>query len=281
MKNYLKISLPAVLLVLLTGFFLTQSGSTPAQANTDINLPAPLLAQVADSLRTVSVELDATILRLVDESNSVVEAIQVPVTSPALQQLSDSLAAFSLPTLPPLSSRIDAFELHRRIGTQQEIAVQLRARTEEYRTLMTALPTLIPCDGEETSGFGGRIHPIHGVHKMHTGIDIAAPTGTPIYAAGGGVVTFSGRKGGYGNVVEIDHGYGYRTLYAHASKLLVQVGDTISRGDHIALVGSTGSSTGAHLHYETIVNEQKVDPSSFMLSPRVATVTPTPIIASR
>src|SRR6185295_14364349 len=108
-----------------------------------------------------------------------------------------------------------------------------------YQAMLDHLPTLIPCSGTETSGFGGRVHPIFGVYKMHTGVDLAAKKGTPIFAAGKGVIVFSGTKHGYGNCVVIDHGYGYQTLYGHASKLLVKEGDSVCRGDMIALVGST------------------------------------------
>jgi murein DD-endopeptidase MepM/ murein hydrolase activator NlpD len=109
---------------------------------------------------------------------------------------------------------------------------------------------------------------------MHTGIDLAAPKGTPIYSAGAGVVVFAGWKNGYGNVVELDHGFGYHTLYGHSSKLLVKVGDTVGRGSVIALVGSTGNSTGCHLHYETIIDDQKINPEPFLLDASLASVKP-------
>ena len=114
-----------------------------------------------------------------------------------------------------------------------------------------------------TSSFGMRMHPLLGYSKMHKGIDFGAVTGTPIYAAGDGVVEEAGRKGGYGNYVRLKHGNTYSTAYAHASRIAkgVVVGAHIKQGQVIAYVGSTGSSTGPHLHYEILVGGEQVNPS--------------------
>ena len=98
---------------------------------------------------------------------------------------------------------------------------------------------------------------------MHTGTDFAAHTGTPIYATGDGTVKLSGREGGYGNVVVINHGYGYETLYAHMSKVKAKRGQKVKRGDIIGYVGSTGLSTGPHLHYEIHKDGKPIDPVSY------------------
>ena len=99
---------------------------------------------------------------------------------------------------------------------------------------------------------------------MHTGLDISASLGTPIKAADGGKVVFVGRKGAYGNMVEIDHGNGYKTRYAHCSKMLVKVGDKVYKGQHIANVGNTGRSTGPHLHFEVLKNGKSQNPSKYL-----------------
>ncbi|WP_299328932.1 M23 family metallopeptidase [Parasphingopyxis sp.] len=121
---------------------------------------------------------------------------------------------------------------------------------------------LMPVNGRLSSGFGMRRHPILGYRRMHTGIDIAAPTGTPIRAAASGTVNYSGRRGGYGNYVRINHGSGIQTAYGHMSRILARNGTRVSQGQIIGYVGSTGMSTGPHLHYELIRNGRKVDPRS-------------------
>jgi murein DD-endopeptidase MepM/ murein hydrolase activator NlpD len=117
-----------------------------------------------------------------------------------------------------------------------------------------------PVPGRITSGFGPRTHPLHGDRGMHSGVDIAAARGTPIVAAADGLVTIAGPSGGYGLMVEVDHGGGLSTRYAHASELLVRPGDSVRQGQPLALVGSTGASTGPHLHFEVRVDGQAQDP---------------------
>jgi murein DD-endopeptidase MepM/ murein hydrolase activator NlpD len=124
-----------------------------------------------------------------------------------------------------------------------------------------AAPTpALPVTGPVTSGFGSRADPFTGAPALHRGVDVAAPAGTPIRAAAGGVVRAAGPRGGYGETVEVDHGDGTTALYAHASALLVRAGDKIAPGQEIARVGSTGRSTGAHLHFEVRRGEQAIDP---------------------
>lgn len=121
---------------------------------------------------------------------------------------------------------------------------------------------LLPVNGRISSGFGYRRHPILRYRRMHTGLDIAASRGTPIRAAASGVVNYSGRNGGYGNYVRINHGNGMQTAYAHMSRIAARNGARVSQGQVIGYVGSTGMSTGPHLHYELIRNGRKVNPRS-------------------
>ena len=140
---------------------------------------------------------------------------------------------------------------------------------ESYRALMDVylrnFPTLWPVSGSISSHFGWRNNPFGGRgSEWHSGIDIPARTGTPIRAAGGGTVIFSGWSNGYGHTVIIDHGGGINTLYAHNSRNLVAVGQNVARGDIIAHVGSTGRTTGAHVHYEVLINGTEVNPVPFL-----------------
>lgn len=123
---------------------------------------------------------------------------------------------------------------------------------------------IYPLRGQLTSRFGMRTHPIYGIRKMHTGIDLSAPQGTPIRASAGGVVVYAGWWGGYGKVVIIDHGGGISTLYGHCSAIYVNKGQNVSQGEVIATVGATGLATGPHLHFEVRKNGKPVDPLSYL-----------------
>jgi murein DD-endopeptidase MepM/ murein hydrolase activator NlpD len=118
----------------------------------------------------------------------------------------------------------------------------------------------MPVQGRITSDFGGRRDPVNGRHRFHEGIDIAAPKGTPIQAAAAGTVIYAGRNGGYGNTILVEHADGRTTRYAHADSLMVNAGDTVEAGQTIAAVGSTGHSTGPHLHFEVMENGRHVSP---------------------
>ncbi len=123
---------------------------------------------------------------------------------------------------------------------------------------------LMPGQGPITSPFGYRVHPIFGTMRFHTGVDIGAYYGSPVLASDSGVVIDSGWMGGYGNCIIIDHGGGYSTLYAHCSELYVSYGQSVAKGQQIAAVGSTGNSTGPHLHFEVRINGEPVDPLGFI-----------------
>ncbi len=135
----------------------------------------------------------------------------------------------------------------------------------DKESILRSTPTLMPANGWLTSYFGHRISPTAGVRKMHEGLDVGATFGTPIVAPADGIVTFAGRKAGFGLFVQIDHGYGIETIYAHSQKIVAVNGQRVKRGDLIANVGSTGASTGPHLHYEVRVNGIAVDPLYFIL----------------
>lgn len=130
--------------------------------------------------------------------------------------------------------------------------------------VLAAVPNKMPAEGHITSKFGYRKSPIHGRRQFHSGLDIANKQGTEILAAGNGVVTFSGWHGGYGNTVIISHGHGYRSVYAHNKENLAEVGQRIQKGDVIAKMGSTGRSTGSHLHFEIHYNGEQINPEKIL-----------------
>ena len=121
-----------------------------------------------------------------------------------------------------------------------------------------------PGDGEKTSGFGPRVHPIYGSVRQHQGIDLDGDTGDPVRAARSGEVILAGSRSGYGNTIVIYHGLGYSTLYAHLSSIAVEVGDQVTSGERIGAIGSSGLSTGPHLHFELRVDGRAVDPSPLL-----------------
>lgn len=145
------------------------------------------------------------------------------------------------------------------------IAYHNAREREEFLEHVPAIQPIYNKDLKRTaSGWGYRIHPIYNVKKFHYGMDFSAATGTPVYSTGKGIIEFAGyTKKGYGNVVIVDHGYGYKTLYAHLSKILVKKKDPVERGTTIALVGNTGLSTGPHLHYEVFRNGKRVNPVNY------------------
>jgi murein DD-endopeptidase MepM/ murein hydrolase activator NlpD len=136
----------------------------------------------------------------------------------------------------------------------------------DKESFLRSTPTLLPAAGHLTSSYGPRMSPYAGRIKMHEGIDVGAPSGTAIVAPADGIITFSGPKSGFGNFVQIDHGYGVETIYGHASTLTVKKGQKVARGDRIATVGNTGYSTGPHVHYEVRVNGTPVDPLYYTLN---------------
>lgn len=166
--------------------------------------------------------------------------------------------------------RVDLNALIRRANllarSFREAADSLASHTER----LEATPSIMPTQGWLTSAFTRmRAHPVLHVARPHEGIDVTAPMGAPIEAPAAGTVVSAGWETGYGNTVVVDHGYGLRTKYAHASRLLVKAGQKVTRGQQLALVGSTGLSTGPHLHYEVHVNGRPVDPLRYVLSDAV------------
>lgn len=166
-----------------------------------------------------------------------------------------------------------ASKLKRQIAIQSKSLDTISNLAIEKESMLASIPSIKPVREDKLkrkiqllSGFGMRLHPVHKVRKMHKGIDFTAPKGTEIQATGDGKVVMIKKKStGYGHHVIIDHGFGYKTLYAHMSKITVRKGQSVTKGQAIGLVGSTGTSTAPHLHYEVILNGKKVNPINYCM----------------
>jgi murein DD-endopeptidase MepM/ murein hydrolase activator NlpD len=172
----------------------------------------------------------------------------------------------SITTKSIFASAYDLSALERRARLLSASLAEATDSVLAHRELLESTPSILPTNGWLSSSFSrARMHPIHNRPLPHEGLDISAPEGTPIYAAAKGRVKRAGWIAGYGQAVEIDHGFGFSTLYGHASKLIAQPGQEVLRGDLIAQVGSTGISTSSHLHYEVRVNGVARDPKTYIL----------------
>ena len=145
-----------------------------------------------------------------------------------------------------------------------DVLTLIESRLFEKRLEALMIPSSAPIEGPVGSGFGFRTDPFTHAPALHTGLDFAADVGTPINAAAGGMVLSAGPHPQYGLLVELDHGNGLVTRYAHTSKMLVRQGDLVKRGQPIAEVGTTGRSTGPHLHFEVLVEGVQQDPAKFL-----------------
>jgi murein DD-endopeptidase MepM/ murein hydrolase activator NlpD len=152
-------------------------------------------------------------------------------------------------------------ELTKAVDARDDSMSSIEAKVLQQSVLKDMLPNSSPIGAAyNSSSYGWRIDPFNGSKAFHEGLDFTANTGTPIHAAADGIVSLSEHTHAYGNMVKIDHGAGLETRYAHASKLLVKVGERVVKGQTVALVGSTGRSTGPHLHYEIRLNGNSLDP---------------------
>jgi murein DD-endopeptidase MepM/ murein hydrolase activator NlpD len=168
-----------------------------------------------------------------------------------------------------LHERVD--KLRRKLYIESRSQDEVVKMADNKEKMLAAIPAIQPIANKQlialASGFGYRVHPIYKVKKMHSGIDFAAEIGTPIYAtADGKVAVVDVKFSGYGKMVEVDHGFGYRTRYGHMHEFAVRAGQNIKRGDLIGYVGNTGMSTAPHLHYEVLINGSQVNPVHYFFN---------------
>ena len=167
-----------------------------------------------------------------------------------------------------ISKKIESIE--KMLVAQSRSFDQVIELTKTQEEMLKCIPSIQPISNKDlkriASGFGMRMHPIHKIMKMHAGLDFTAPIGTEIYATGDGVVELAKWNAGYGRCVVINHGFGYKTKYAHCKKFNCRKGQKIKKGEIIAFLGNTGQSSGPHLHYEVIKNNVKVNPVNYFFN---------------
>jgi murein DD-endopeptidase MepM/ murein hydrolase activator NlpD len=246
---------------------LPATASAAATAAEPLALPFTLEQVGAISARLFRLESEAAQL---SRKIGVLKSERPPTAAPAPARAEpdpprEPVGASGGPLLPARTGAANLGALDEQLArVERQITTVANAAAQQSLELMR-LPTRLPIAGAElTSTFGNRIDPFAHTHAFHAGLDFAARAGTPIAAAAGGIVAFAGFKHDYGWVVEIDHGNGLSTRYAHASELLVHAGQVVVPGDRIAMVGSTGRATGPHLHFEVLRAGDHVDPRRYL-----------------
>jgi murein DD-endopeptidase MepM/ murein hydrolase activator NlpD len=201
-----------------------------------------------------------------EDTDAADDAAALSPVSPAPAPAHETTHALDPADLRAAIERIErrAHTLATLLPEQRESLEELLGGLEDRREQLAATPSIWPTSGWVTSGYGTRVSPFTGRRQFHAGIDIAADFGTRIVAPASGRVVFAGRKGAFGRVVEIDHGFGIRTLYGHTDEVFVRAGQRVERGTRIASVGSSGRSTGPHLHYQVKVGGRTVNPGDYI-----------------
>lgn len=217
-------------------------------------------------------QLELQMVELEQRDNEVYRSIFEATPIPDSARVKEMLAKNEIRLIQSLSNtelienmRNQLNNLSLRMSFQSQSFVEITTMVKNKEKLLRAIPAIQPISNKNlkrvASGFGYRIDPLYKDFRLHAGLDFSAPTGTPIYATSDGVVQTAGfNTDGYGNKVVINHGYGFQTLYAHMVRVKAKQGQTVKRGEVIGYVGSTGKSTGSHLHYEVIKRGAKVDP---------------------
>ena len=228
------------------------------------NLIEEKLQQVELVLDNIQ-ERDDNIYRLIFEADPIPNSIRKAGYG-GINRYSDLTGFENEELIISTTKKID--QITKQLYIQSKSFDEIIKLAKNKKNMLASIPAIQPVSNKDlsrmASGFGHRIHPIYKTRKFHAGMDFSAKTGTPIYATGDGKV-FKVRKSrrGYGNHVVINHGFGYKTLYAHMSKYIVKKGQKVNRGDVIGYVGNTGTSVAPHLHYEVHKDDKKINPVNF------------------
>ena len=266
--------------VLVTGLatFVAVDGSARYQAH-ELRQEKSLLTQELQTIQTRVAQMEGSIDGLIDQDERFrllaglgtidEEIFQVGVGGPGMltpesSRLWDADPATAKETF---ATSYDLLALERRARLLSESLAEATDSLAAHHDLLESTPSIVPTEGLLSSGFSrARLHPIYHKEFPHPGIDLHAPKGTPILAAAKGSVSYAGWKVGYGSTIEVNHGFGYMTRYAHASEILVRKGQKIARGDVLGQVGRTGTATAAHLHYEVWVGGKARNPLDYVLT---------------
>ncbi len=232
------------------------------------------MAQENQELRKANEKFDESLSdlrsRLAEfETKATKFAMLAGVEDPQSQQLAAGGSSFDLKGLSPKASQAviesEINTLKERSGVLQDTFRVLDVAFQKQSLLLSSTPSIYPVHGLLGNGYGWRRDPFTGMRDFHQGLDLVAPIGTKVVAPADGIVTRVGQSGGFGNSIFVSHGYGIITRYGHLSAYNVKVGQRVKRGDVIGMVGSTGRSTGPHLHYELLVHQRNVDPVKYIL----------------
>jgi murein DD-endopeptidase MepM/ murein hydrolase activator NlpD len=225
---------------------------------------APAVAPMTAAMDHLG-SLSARLFRLESQAARLGERFGVPAAAAKAASAVGTRPGSGGPMLAPRVSPASADELDAQLELLEEQLDTLAGAAADSQVGAMRLPTRRPiAGGELSSPFGNRIDPLNGGRAFHAGLDFSAPQGTVIVAAAGGSVAYAGFRADYGWTVEIDHGNGLATRYAHASRLLVATGALVMPGERIALVGSSGRSTGPHLHFEVLRDGAQVNPRRYL-----------------
>lgn len=267
---------PSIVMGLILAYFFTKRLATPieAQLKNELEVMQLRYAEINQDLATVHQALDAIEKRDKDLYRVALYADDFPEEYRQMgiggSNKYDYLSKFSSAELMiNTSQQVDLLE--QRILGQSQSLRELQKLAKDKEKLLSCIPAIQPVHNKDlihlVSGFGYRIDPIYKTKRMHTGVDFTADIGTEVYATGDGVVeVIESETWGYGKCIVINHGFGYKTRYAHLNGFKVKQGQKIKRGELIGFVGNTGKSTGPHLHYEVELNGKKINPVNFFHS---------------
>ena len=275
-KSKLAIFISFLFLVVIAsgvgGFFILSSVFSPGKLFNQIGNENTILKEKLDRIVHNYFKINNELDSLVQANNDLRIAANLPPISDEEKRIGVGGGYFdnNIDFSKDLNSRLKTAliyieEISRKVEFEKTKYAEISNKMIENKQLFESIPAVKPCDGTLSEhGFGMRIHPVLNILRMHEGIDIITEVGTSVCATGKGSIDFIGIKGGYGLCVEINHGFGYTTLYGHLSSANVQLGQKVLRGTVIARTGNSGLSSGPHLHYEVTHDGIKLDPAGFL-----------------